>query len=75
MGPERAGDRPLPRAADRPAVAAEPWYINLGGNPAKPTVKPKYVVMYFLGAEHLIKCFIPMWDRCSASSGPLRWRS
>jgi branched-chain amino acid transport system substrate-binding protein len=41
----------------------EPWYINLGGNPEKPTVKPKYVVMYFLGAEHLIKCFIPMWDR------------
>jgi branched-chain amino acid transport system substrate-binding protein len=41
----------------------ESWYINLGGNPAKPTLKPKYVVMYFLGAEHLIKCFIPMWDR------------
>jgi len=41
----------------------EPWYINLGGNPEKPTLKPKYVVMYFLGAEHLIKCFIPMWDR------------
>jgi branched-chain amino acid transport system substrate-binding protein len=41
----------------------EPWYINLGGNPAKPTLKPKYVVMYFLGAEHLVKCFIPMWDR------------
>src|SRR5216683_5619809 len=44
-------------------VPWEPWYINLGGNPAKPTVKPTYVVMYFLGAEHLIKCFIPMWDR------------
>src|SRR5215467_10126449 len=44
----------------------EPWYINLGGNPAKPTVKPKYVVMYFLGAEHLIECFIPMWDRIHA---------
>src|SRR5579875_182014 len=41
----------------------ESWYINLGGNPAKPTVKPKYVVMYFLGAEHLIKTFIPMWNR------------
>jgi branched-chain amino acid transport system substrate-binding protein len=41
----------------------EPWYINLGGNPLKPTLKPKYVVMYFLGAEHLVKCFIPMWDR------------
>ncbi len=41
----------------------ESWYINLGGNPGKPTLKPKYVVMYFLGAEHLVKCFIPMWDR------------
>ncbi len=44
----------------------EPWYINLGGNPVKPTLKPKYVVMYFLGAEHLVKCFIPMWDRIHA---------
>ncbi len=44
----------------------EAWYINLGGNPAKPTLKPKYVVMYFLGAEHLAKCFIPMWDRIHA---------
>jgi branched-chain amino acid transport system substrate-binding protein len=41
----------------------ESWYINLGGDPAKPTKKPTYVTMYFLGAEHLIKCFIPMWDR------------
>jgi branched-chain amino acid transport system substrate-binding protein len=41
----------------------EPWYINLGGNPQKPTLKPKYVVMYFLGAEHLVECFIPMWNR------------
>jgi len=41
----------------------EPWYINLGGNPQKPTVKPTYVVMYFLGAEHLVQCFIPMWNR------------
>jgi branched-chain amino acid transport system substrate-binding protein len=47
-------------------VPWEPWYINLGGNPLKPTVKPKYVVMYFLGAEHLVKCFIPMWDRIHA---------
>ena len=44
----------------------EAWYINLGGNPAKPTLKPKYVVMYFLGAEHLAKAFIPMWDRIHA---------
>jgi branched-chain amino acid transport system substrate-binding protein len=41
----------------------ESWYINLGGNPAKPTKKPAYVTMYFLGAEHLIKTFIPMWDK------------
>src|SRR6201995_2936943 len=41
----------------------ESWYINLGGNPAKPTKKPTYVTMYFLGAEHLIKTFIPMWNR------------
>ncbi len=44
-------------------VPWEAWYINLGGNPLKPTLKPKFVVMYFLGAEHLVKCFIPMWDR------------
>jgi branched-chain amino acid transport system substrate-binding protein len=25
--------------------------------------------MYFLGAEHLAKCFIPMWDRVGKSSG------
>jgi len=41
----------------------EPWYLNLGGNLATPTLKPKFVVLYFLGAEHLVKCFIPMWDR------------
>src|SRR5215472_9230524 len=41
----------------------ESWYINLGGNPAKPTLKPKYTVMFFLGAEHLAKAFIPMWER------------
>jgi branched-chain amino acid transport system substrate-binding protein len=44
----------------------ESWYINLGGNPLKPTLKPKYVVLYFLGAEHLVKCFIPMWNRIHA---------
>jgi branched-chain amino acid transport system substrate-binding protein len=41
----------------------EAWYVNLGGNPEKPALKPKYVVMYFLGAEHLVKAFIPMWNR------------
>jgi branched-chain amino acid transport system substrate-binding protein len=44
----------------------ESWYINLGGNPAKPTLKPKYTVLYFLGAEHLASCFVPMWDRIHA---------
>jgi branched-chain amino acid transport system substrate-binding protein len=47
-------------------VPWESWYINLGGNPAKPTLVPKYTVMYFLGAEHLAKCFIPMWNRIHA---------
>jgi branched-chain amino acid transport system substrate-binding protein len=41
----------------------ESWYINLHGNPQKPTVKPKSTIMYFLGAEHLVLCFIPMWNR------------
>jgi len=43
----------------------ESWYLNLfpHGNPLHATEKAKYVVMYFLGAEHLVKCFIPMWDR------------
>ena len=47
----------------------EAWYANLGGNPAKPTVKPKYSVMYFLGAEHLAECFIPMWNRIGEKYG------
>src|SRR5215469_734032 len=47
----------------------EPWYINLGGNPQKPAMTPKYVVMYFLGAEHLAECFIPMWNRIGAAAG------
>jgi len=47
----------------------ESWYGNLGGNPQKPTVTPKYSVMYFLGAEHLIQCFIPMWNRIGAKYG------
>jgi branched-chain amino acid transport system substrate-binding protein len=43
----------------------ESWYLNLfpKGNPVHATEKAKYVVMYFLGAEHLAKAFIPMWDR------------
>jgi branched-chain amino acid transport system substrate-binding protein len=47
----------------------ESWYGNLGGNPQKPTVTPKYTIMYFLGAEHLIQCFIPMWNRIGAKYG------
>ncbi len=43
----------------------ESWYLNLfpKGNPQHATEKAKYVVMYFLGAEHLAECFIPMWNR------------
>jgi branched-chain amino acid transport system substrate-binding protein len=43
----------------------ESWYLNLfpKGNPQHATEKATYVVMYFLGAEHLVECFIPMWNR------------
>ena len=46
-------------------VPWEAWYLNLfpKGNPQHATEKAKYVVMYFLGAEHLAMCFIPMWNR------------
>jgi branched-chain amino acid transport system substrate-binding protein len=47
----------------------ESWYINLGGNPQKPTLKPKWTIMYFLGAEHLALAFIPMWTRIGAKYG------
>jgi branched-chain amino acid transport system substrate-binding protein len=52
-------------------VPWESYYINLGGNPTpgKSTLKPKFSVMYFLGAEHLVQCFIPMWDRIGKQSG------
>ena len=47
----------------------EAWYINLGGNPQKPTLKPKHTIMYFLGAEHLALAFKPMWDRIGERYG------
>src|ERR1700733_2247393 len=49
----------------------ESWYGNLGGNPAPghQTFKPKWTIMYFLGAEHLVECFIPMWNRIGAQYG------
>jgi branched-chain amino acid transport system substrate-binding protein len=49
----------------------ESWYANLGGNPTpgKTTFKPKYTVMFFLGAEHLVEAFIPMWDRIGKQYG------
>ena len=50
-------------------VPWESWYINLGGNPQKPTLTPKHTIMYFLGAEHLTLCFIPMWNRIGAKYG------
>ena len=50
-------------------VPWEAWYVNLGGNPQKPTLKPRYTVMYFLGAEHLVEAFIPMWNRVGTQLG------
>jgi branched-chain amino acid transport system substrate-binding protein len=47
----------------------ESWYINLGGNPQKPALKPKWTVMFFLGAEHLALAFAPMWTRIGATYG------
>jgi branched-chain amino acid transport system substrate-binding protein len=47
----------------------ESWYINLGGNPQKPTFKPKWTVMYFVGAEHLALAFAPMWTRIGEKYG------
>ena len=49
----------------------ESWYGNLGGNPTpgKTTFKPKWTIMYFLGAEHLVECFIPMWNRIGKQYG------
>jgi branched-chain amino acid transport system substrate-binding protein len=47
----------------------ESWYVNLGGNPQKPTLKPKSTIMYFLGAEHLALAFIPMWNRIGEKYG------
>ena len=49
----------------------ESWYLNLfpKGNPQHATEKAKYVVMYFLGAEHLVECFIPMWNRIHGQLG------
>jgi branched-chain amino acid transport system substrate-binding protein len=47
----------------------ESWYINLGGNPQKPTLTPKHTIMYFFGAEHLALAFAPMWTKIGAKSG------
>jgi branched-chain amino acid transport system substrate-binding protein len=49
----------------------ESWYANLGGNPTPghQTFKPKYTIMFFLGAEHLVEAFIPMWNRIGAKYG------
>ena len=47
----------------------ESWYIYLGGNPQKPTLTPKWTVMYFLGAEDLALAFAPMWDKIGAKYG------
>ena len=47
----------------------ESWYVNLGGNPQKPTLTPKHTIMFFLGAEHLALAFAPMWDRIGQKHG------
>jgi branched-chain amino acid transport system substrate-binding protein len=47
----------------------ESYYTALKGNPTSPTLKPKYSVLYFLGAEHLAECFIPMWNKIGSSYG------
>jgi branched-chain amino acid transport system substrate-binding protein len=47
----------------------ESYYGALGGNIKAPTLKPKYSVLYFLGAEHLALCFIPMWNRIGKKYG------
>src|ERR1700742_4417412 len=51
------------------AIPWESWCVNLGGTPQKPTFKPKWTIMYFLGAEHLALCFAPMWDRIGQKYG------
>ena len=50
-------------------VPWESYYVNLHGNPApgKSTLKPKYSVMYFLGAEHLVEVAS---SRCGTRSAP-----
>jgi branched-chain amino acid transport system substrate-binding protein len=50
-------------------VPWQSWYANLGGNPVKPALTPKYQVMYFLGANNLAECFIPMWNRIGDKYG------
>jgi branched-chain amino acid transport system substrate-binding protein len=44
-------------------VPWESWYVNLNGNPAHPTMQPRYVTLFFFGVEELAGCYIPMWRR------------
>ena len=46
----------------------ESWYAGLGGNPAAPTTKFQFCTLFFFGLKQLADCFIPMWNRMSASS-------
>jgi branched-chain amino acid transport system substrate-binding protein len=46
----------------------ESWYAGLGGNPANPTTKFQFCTLFFFGLKQLADCFIPMWNRMSASS-------
>lgn len=46
-------------------VPWEAWYGGLGGNPGKPTMKPKFSTMFFFGMEEFGGTFLPMWKRIS----------
>lgn len=50
-----------------PAVCAtapwQAWYANLGGNPASPTARPKWVTMYGPGTDDVCRALIPMWNK------------
>jgi branched-chain amino acid transport system substrate-binding protein len=50
-----------------PAVCATaPWqacYVSLGGNPASPTSRPKWVTMYGPGTDDVCRTLIPMLNK------------
>ena len=46
----------------------ESWYAGLGGDPASPTLALQYCTLFFFGFKQFQGCFVPMWNRMSASS-------